>query len=200
MLRYSLVVVAGLMGCASANPKPVEPVSPSDEPAQAAPAPAVTKPAAAPHVSASAPAAEEPAPPEPPRFPTITGTLEGKPFELRGAGTAGPVQKNGEVLVALASYAIECGAHETAEGDQSIVVMVPWKDGEKVDLSKLGTNGVWAMKVGKAGPTRIKGFKPSGAVEVLMAPGEAGKTGRVRFEIKSGKDAIAGEVPVKVCF
>lgn len=164
--------------------------------ASASAAPSATEP---PAVASSAPA-PEPAAPEPPKFPAIEGTLEGQPFVIKGAGTAGPVQKDGTVLLALASYPIECGAHESAEGDRTIALMVPWKSGGKVDVAKLGASGSWAMKVGPKGPSKIKGFKPTGSVEVLGAPGEAGRMGRIRFDIKSGKDAVEGEVPVKVCF
>jgi len=199
MKQTSLLLLLALLGCANTNPKPVEPVSPSEE--QPAVASASAAPSAAEPAAAAAAPEPEPAAPQAPKFPAIQGTLDGKPFEIKGAGTAGPVQKDGTVLLALASYPIECGAHDSAEGDQTIALMVPWKSGEKVDLAKLGAKGAWATKAGPGGKvTNIKGFKPSGSVEVLGAPGESGRTGRIRFDITSGKDAIEGEVPVKVCF
>lgn len=195
-----LLLAAGSIGCANAHPKPVEPVSPSEETPAVASVSAA--PAAAQAPSEAQPAAEpEPTAPEPPKFPSIEGTLDGKPFEIKGAATSGPVQKDGTVLVVLTSYPIECGGHDEAEGERSITLAVPWKSGAKADVAKLGPKGAFARNVGPAGKAaNIKGFKPTGSIEVLGAPAEAGRTGRIRFALASGKDAIEGEVPVKVCF
>lgn len=189
--------------CASTPPAAEPAATAAPEAASAAPsasAGAAADMKAAPAASATA-AAPEAAPPPVEAFPSANGTLDGKPWDLKGAGTAGPVEKDGSVLIGLGNYGIDCGAYAATAGDRTIVLQIPWKEGAKLDLAKLKKTDAWATSVDdkkKLGP--IKGFKPTGKVEVLSAPTKEKSSGRIRIELKSGKDTIMAEVPVKFCF
>jgi hypothetical protein len=142
-------------------------------------------------------------PPEPPReaFQPVVGTLDGKPWELRGAGTAATVQADGTVQIALANYPIDCGIYEGKADDKTITLVVPWKEKASVDLAKLGGKAsatAWDEK--KKKPAALRGFRPKGTVEVLAAPNRAKTSGRIRIELTSGKDEIKAEIPVRFCF
>lgn len=143
-------------------------------------------------------------PPEPPReaFQPVIGTLDGKPWELRGAGTAATVLPDGTVQIALANYPIDCGIYEGKADDRTITVVVPWKEKASVDLGKLGakaaTATAWDEK--KKKPVALRGFRPKGTLEVLAAPNRAKTSGRIRIELTSGKDEIKAEIPVRFCF
>ena len=128
------------------------------------------------------------------------GTLGGAPWDLKGAGTAGPVQKDGTVLVALANYPIDCGVHAAAPGDRTIMLLIPWEKGAKVDVGTLKAKDAAAISVDdKKKQTPVKGWKPKGTVEVLGAPTRLNSSGRIKIDLTSGKDAISAEVPVKFC-
>lgn len=142
-----------------------------------------------------------PAPPAD-AFQPVTGTLGGAPWELKGAGTMGPLQKDGTVLVGLANYPIACGeAHEAAPGDRTIVVAIPWKQGAKTELAKLKPADIKATEINaKNKSVSVKGWRPKGTIEVLGAPTRAKTSGRIKIELTSGKDSISAEVPVRFCF
>lgn len=191
-----LLLPLAAVACASTPPA----AEPTAAPEAASAAPSASASAAA-DIPAAPAAAPEAAPPPTDAFPSASGTLDGKPWDLKGAGTAGPVQKDGSVLIGLGNYGIDCGAYAATAGDRTIVLQIPWKEGAKLDLAKLKKADAWATSVDdkkKLGP--IKGFKPTGKVEVLAAPTKEKSSGRIRIELKSGKDTIMAEVPVKFCF
>ncbi|MFO0762784.1 MAG: hypothetical protein U0359_40480 [Byssovorax sp.] len=140
------------------------------------------------------------APSEP--FPPVAGTLDGKPWELKGAGTTGPVQKDGTVTIAFGNYSIDCTAHEVAPEDRTITIKVPWQPKTKVDLAKLRSTEASAMGFDekKKKPQAIRNFRPTGTLEVMSAPTGQKSSGRIKLDLTAGKDAIKAEIPVKFCF
>jgi hypothetical protein len=160
-----------------------------------APSPATSTPAAAPSSEAAAPAAEY----HP--VPGATGDIDGKPFTPKLAQLAGPVQKDGRVLV-LIHQGTDCVAPEAAKsGDGSMLLLVPWKDGYKTDLSAL--RRARGGNLGEAAFIRKKQvsttFKPSGLVTVVSAPTEKGSVGKLKIDLQSGGYILAGDLDVKVC-
>ncbi len=140
------------------------------------------------------------APSEP--FPGVPGTLDGKPWELKGAATAGPVQKDGSVLLTFGNYLMSCGAHEATPEDRTISIMVPWTAKTKVDLAKLRSTEAFAVGYDekKKKPQNLRNWKPKGTLEVVSAPTGQKSSGRIKIELTAGKDAITAEIPVKFCF
>ncbi|MFT3764705.1 MAG: hypothetical protein QM820_04190 [Minicystis sp.] len=148
-------------------------------------------------------AVEAPVGPPAEAFQPVSGTLGGKPWELKGAGTLGPVQKDGNVLVALANYPIDCGQRDATPEDRTITLLIPWKARTRLDLGALGAKEASATAIDekKKKPVPIKGFKPKGTVDVLAAPTRMKSSGRIKIDLTSGKeDAIKAEVPVRLCF
>lgn len=145
-----------------------------------------------------------PPPPAPPAnpFPSVSGTLGGSPWELKGAGTTAQVQADGTVLIALGNYLIDCSVHTPGPGDRTIVLQMPWQKGAKVDLATLKGKELSATafdeKRKKLGP--VKGWKPKGTAEIVAAPTKGNSSGRIKIELTSGGDSITAEVPVKFCF
>jgi hypothetical protein len=185
-----------LAACASANAPPKQ----ITEPLPVAPS---ASPSAGPDIGKPDGKIEEPKLPEPPReaFQPVIGTLDGKPFELRGAGTAGTVLPDGSVQVTLANYPIDCGIYEGKADDRAISLIVPWKEKGSADLGKPSTKAAataWDEKKKKAAP--IRGFRPKGTIEVLSAPNRAKTSGRIKIELTSGKDELKAEIPVRFCF
>jgi hypothetical protein len=147
-------------------------------------------------------AVPEPIGPKAEAFQPVSGTLDGKPFELKGAGTAGAVQADGSVAIQLANYPIDCAPREPQEGDVAITLTIPWKPKMRVDLGALGAKeaGATAVDPKKKKPLPIKGFKPKGTLDVLAAPTRLRSSGRIKIDMTSGKgDAINAEVPVRFC-
>jgi hypothetical protein len=134
-------------------------------------------------------------------FAPVSGTLGGAPWDLKGAGTVGPVQKDGTVLVALANYTVDCGTHAAAPGDRTIMLLIPWEKGAKVDLGTLKPKEAQAIAVDdKKKQAPVKAWKPKGTIEVLSASTKLNSSGRIKIDLTSGKsDAISAEVPVKFC-
>jgi hypothetical protein len=203
-LACFLLLPFAAAACAS-TPPAAEPAATAATAATAAPEAASAAPSASASAAADMPAAPaaapEAAPPPVEAFPSATGTLDGKPWDLKGAGTAGPVQKDGSVLIGLGNYDIDCGVHAATAGDRTIVLQIPWKEGAKLDLAKLKKTDVWATSVDdKKKVAALKTFKPTGKVEVLAAPTKEKSSGRIKIELKSGNDTITAEVPVKFCF
>lgn len=140
------------------------------------------------------------APSEP--FPAVPGTLDGKPWELKGVATAGPVQKDGTVIIAFGNYLMSCGAHEATPEDRTISIVVPWKAKTKVDLAKLKSTEAFAVGYDekKKKPQNLRNWKPKGTLEVVSAPTGQKSSGRIKIELTAGKDAITAEIPVRFCF
>src|SRR4051794_39708440 len=102
-----LLLPLGPAACAAASPADA-----ADPAASAAAALSASAGASTPGTPSASAAPEGPPPVE--AFPVVSGTHNGKPWELKGAGTVGPVQKDGTVLVGLGNYVIDCGAHEAS--------------------------------------------------------------------------------------
>jgi hypothetical protein len=175
----------------------------SSSPTAAAPGSAATDtPAAA---TASTPATPPPSDAAPPAefhpVPGATGDIDGKPFTPKLAQLAGPVQKDGRVLVMI-HQGTDCVAPEDAKsGDGSMLLLVPWKDGYKTDLSAL--RRARGGNLGEAAFIRKKQvsttFKPSGLLTVVSAPTQKGTVGKMKIDLQSGGYILAGDLDVKVC-
>ena len=166
----------------------------SAEPAASA-APSTPAPAASAAADDSAPAAPfHPA-------PSVTGAIDGKPFNPKVAQVRSAMKKDGRVLITL-TEASDCPAPGDKTDHTSLTMLVPWQDGYKVDLSALKLGG-------KKGPAEISfsrskkdvstTFKPSGTVTVVSAPMEKGKTGKLKIDLQSGDFMLAGDLDIEVC-
>ncbi|MGD0530371.1 MAG: hypothetical protein ABSE49_34875 [Polyangiaceae bacterium] len=154
---------------------------------------ASTKPAPATAAAATAPpAAVHP-------VPGATGDIDGKPFSPKLAQLAGPVQKDGRVLI-LIHEGSDCVA-DPKSADASMMLMVPWKDGYKTDLSAL--RRAKGGNLGEAAFLRKKQvsatFKPSGLVTVVSAPTAKDAVGKMKIDLQSGGYILAGDLDVLVC-
>ena len=131
--------------------------------------------------------------------PGATGDIDGKPFSPKLAQLAGPVQKDGRVLI-LIHEGTDCLA-DTKSADASMMLMVPWKDGYKTDLSAL--RRAKGGNLGEAAFLRKKQvsstFKPSGLVTVVSAPTTKDGIGKMKIDLQSGGYILAGDLDVLVC-
>jgi hypothetical protein len=131
--------------------------------------------------------------------PGATGDIDGKPFSPKLAQLAGPVQKDGRVLI-LIHEGSDCLA-DTKSADASMMLMVPWKDGYKTDLSAL--RRAKGGNLGEAAFLRKKQvsstFKPSGLVTVVSAPTTKDGIGKMKIDLQSGGYILAGDLDVLVC-
>jgi len=131
--------------------------------------------------------------------PGATGDIDGKPFSPKLAQLAGPVQKDGRVLI-LIHEGSDCLA-DTKSADASMMLMVPWKDGYKTDLSAL--RRAKGGNLGEAAFLRKKQvsstFKPSGLVTVVSAPTTKDAVGKMKIDLQSGGYILAGDLDVLVC-
>jgi hypothetical protein len=181
-----------------------ESASPKSENA-AAPAAASAAPAATP-ADAPAAAASPAAPVHP--APSVTGTIDGKPFTPKVARTTGKAQKDGRVLLMLDDAHSDCTTVAAAQpGDATLTLLVPWQDGYKVDLGSLKRTTpkkpggeITFSRTGAAGKKEISAtFKPSGTVTVVKAATDANPTGKMNIDLQSGDFMLAGDLDVLVC-
>jgi hypothetical protein len=203
-----LLLAAAVVACGGGSPpEPAAPVAteaPAPEPQpSASPAPPPTQ-------TAAASAAPE-APPAPQRTPpTLEGQLLGKPFKAVAACAIKGAQPG---TVALEIYDVkdfdvskQCMSLPLVEGARKIGLLLPWKEGEKVDVASLKITKDYAegyvMEVGAnkklSRKDFNKDFKPKGTVEILRAPKQNGGVGRLRVSMTSGKDKLNGEVDVEI--
>jgi hypothetical protein len=136
-------------------------------------------------------------------FQPVSGILGGKPWDLKGAGTLGPVGADGNVAVVLANYPVDCGHHDPGPDDRTITLTIPWKAKMRLDLGALNGKeaSAAAMDEKKKKPVAIRGFKPKGTLDVVAAPTGPKSSGRIKIDLTSGKeDAIKAEIPVRFCF
>ena len=134
-------------------------------------------------------------------MPGATGDIDGKAFSPKLAQLAGPVQKDGRVLI-LIHEGSDCVAPADAKsGDGSMMLMLPWKDGYKTDLSAL--RRAKGGNMGEAAFIRQKKvsttFKPSGLVTIVSAPTQKDAVGKMKIDLQSGGYILAGDLDVKVC-
>lgn len=183
------------------TPSPVDPKPPSW--AGAAPAPTVD-------------ATPEPAPAPQPAHPapTASGNIDGKPFAPRLAQVSGPMQKDGRLLISF-TEADDCVTSADAKaGGATLLMMVPWKDGAKLDLAKLkapnpkakgfaaAMGEVSFIRIGDDGKSNQVSttFKPAGKATIVSAPMEQNAIGKMTLDLKSGDYALSGDLDIKVCF
>jgi hypothetical protein len=187
----------------------------------ATPSPVDPKPPSWAGVASSAPVADAtettaPTPPPAPAHPapTVSGNIDGKPFAPRLAQVSGPMQKDGRLLISF-TEADDCVTSADAKaGGATLLMMVPWKDGAKLDLAKLKAPNPkakgFAAAMGEVSFIRIsddgKGnqvsttFKPTGKATIVSAPMEQNAIGKMTLDLKSGDYALSGDVDIKVCF
>jgi hypothetical protein len=202
MKKLAFLLLASLSSSrAICNPAPPAQVA---EEAPPAPADSAVASARAEGADMGLAANEQPAPPPPPpeAFQSIPATLDGSTFDIRGAGTTGPITADGNVTIALANYIIDCKEHPAAAGDRIVTFTVPWQKNTKVDVATLKGKATIASqfdeKKKKLDPVRA--WKPSGSIEVVSAPTKGKSSGRVRFEVFNKQDTIKAEIPVRFCF
>ncbi len=84
------------------------------------------------------PAADTPATPAANHpVPAATGTIDGKPFSPKLAQIAVQKQKDGRVTLVLHEGSDCIAPGDAKPGDASMLLVVPWKDGYKTDVSAL---------------------------------------------------------------
>lgn len=201
MKRAAWLLPLAVASCATLQQQPAQVVEPLPT-VPDAPAASASPAAGADMPGADGKAVETPigAPAE--AFQPVSGTLDGKPFELKGAGTAGPIRADGNVQITLANYSIDCGLHDPTPDDRTITITIPWKAKTRLDLSALAAKETWATAIDpkKKKATPLKGWKPKGTVDVLTAPTRAKSSARIKIDLQSGKDtSISAEIPVRLC-
>jgi hypothetical protein len=208
-------LVLAFVACGGAPQKPAESVDTSSLESSSSPS-AQSKPstgtesteASTPTAKPSAPAAADP--PATPAanhpVPAATGSIDGKPFSPKLAQISGPKQKDGRVSLMLHEGTDCVGPGDAKPGDASMVLVVPWKDGYKTDVSALarakkGSLGEAAfVRIGDDGKKQVSTtFKPTGRITVVSAPTEKDATGKVKIDLQSGDYMVAGDLDVKVC-
>ena len=219
-MRAAAVIVLGVIGlaaCGGSTPPPAEAPSAdtssletksgsskeSADEATSSAASAAPAAAAAPAASSAPAAAADSAPAA--AFhpaPSVTGTIDGKPFSPKVAQVVGPMKKDGRIPIIL-TEATDCPAAGDAKSDHAaLTLVVPWSDGYKVDLAALKISG--KKGAGDIGFSRSKKdvsatFKPSGTVTVVSAPMDKGATGKLKIDLQSGDYMLAGTVDVEMC-
>jgi hypothetical protein len=182
----------------SSGPSKEEAPAASAAPAAASePAPAAATPAPAASAAAAAPAAGGSFHPA----PSVTGAIDGKPFNPKVAQVLAPMMKDGRMLITV-TEATDCPAAGEKGDHPALTMLVPWQDGYKVDLASL-------KLAGKKGPAEIgfsrskkdvsATFKPSGLVTVVSAPMEKGKMGKLKLDLQSGDFMLNGDLDIEVC-
>jgi len=138
--------------------------------------------------------------------PGATGSIDGKPFSPKLAQIVSPMQKDGRVTLVLHEGSDCVAAAAAKPGDASMVLVVPWQDGYKTDLSALrrakkGNMGEAAfVRIGDDGKKQVSTtFKPSGLVTVVTAPTQKDAIGKLKIDLQSGDYMVAGDLDVKLC-
>jgi len=176
----------------------------------AASAPSSNGPLSALNSSSAAPSPSAEAAPAPAAamhpVPGATGAIDGKPFSPKLAQIASPMQKDGRVTLVLHEGSDCVAPADVKPGDASMVLVVPWQDGYKTDLSALrrakkGNMGEAAfVRVGDDGKKQVSTtFKPSGLVTVVTAPTQKDAIGKMKIDLQSGDYMVAGDLDVKLC-
>jgi len=205
-LVSSLIV---LLACGGGAQKPAE-TSSADPPESTSagssasedmPASASTSdstPAPAPKPAAAAPAPEEAPPAAFHPTPSVTGAIDGKPFNPKIARLLSPLLPDGRVALTLT----EGTTCDVTPGDPTMTITVTWKKGYKTDLaslkraSKKTVNEIgFARAAGKFSTT----FKPTGTVQVVSAPTAKDATGKLKLDVTAGEYILAGDIDVLVC-
>jgi hypothetical protein len=209
VIASSLVL---LVACGGGSQKPAEsaaeetasaePASSSSPDMPASPDTSAAPAAAAPAASAAPSDSSAPAPVA--SGPSVTGAIDGKPFEPKLARVTAKMAKDGRVVVTLLEHG-DCKSAPKA-GDAMLTMMVPWNAGEKADLSALKVQGkkgpgeISFVRIGKGNKKEVSPtFKPSGTVTIVSAPQTANSTGKVKLDLQSGEYMLNGDLDVQVC-
>lgn len=162
--------------------------------------PASSSAAAAGGDAPAAPAAVHP-------VPGTTGNIDGKPFSPKLAQVAGPLQKDGRLLIVLHEGS-DCQTSADAKaGGASMMLVVPWQDGYKVDLASLkrakkkDMGEATFIRIGDDGKNQVSTtFKPTGLVTIVSAPMQQNALGKMKIDLQNGDYMLTGDLDVKVCF
>lgn len=138
--------------------------------------------------------------------PSTTGSIDGQPFAPKLAQIAGPMQKDGRLLIMLHEGSDCIAPGDAKPGDGSMMLMVPWQDGYKVDLSSLkrgkkrDVGEASFVRVGPDNKNQISAtFKPTGRLTVVSAATSQNSFGKIKIDLQSGDYMLAGDLDVKVC-
>jgi hypothetical protein len=160
---------------------------------------AAPSPAASGSDAAAAPAANHP-------VPGATGSIDGQPFSPKLAQVAGPLQKDGRLLIVLHEGSDCVTSTDAKPGDGTMMLMVPWQDGYKVDLASLRTakkrdkGEASFVRIGPDKKNQVSTtFKPTGRLTVVSAPTAQNAFGKIKIDLQSGDYMLAGDLDVKVC-
>ena len=130
--------------------------------------------------------------------PSVTGSIDGKPFTPKVGRILKPVMADGRVAISL-TEGNDCSSKP---GDATLTLVVPWSNGYKVDLSALKRATKTAPN--EFGLSRAPGsysttLKPSGTLTVLKAPTAKDATGKMKIDMQAGDYILAGDLDVLVC-
>lgn len=138
--------------------------------------------------------------------PGTTGAIDGKPFSPKLAQIVSPMQKDGRVTLVIHEGSDCVAAADAKPGDASMVLVVPWQDGYKTDLSALrrakkGNMGEAAfVRIGDDGKKQPSTtFKPTGLITVVSAPTQKDAIGKMKIDLQSGDYMVTGDLDVKLC-
>jgi hypothetical protein len=185
------------------SPSSAKDMPPASDTASAPPSPGKDSTSSASSSEApSEPAAAEPVHPA----PSVTGSVDGKPFAPKLAHVVGKMQKDGRVPIVV-DERTECStASDAKPDDATLTILVPWEDGYKVDLSALkrGTKKaageIAFSRVNAAGKKVVSAtFKPSGRVTIVKATMDKDGLGKMKIDLQSGDYMLAGDLDVQVC-
>lgn len=202
-----LCVACVCLGCTGSTADPVEPEvtatasTPSTATTATPSAPTTAQPSAS--ADSGSFAAHTPA--------TLTGTVAGKPFEAGGACVVGPSSfAPGYVYIEIYDKTEldakgRCGTLSKEKGARKIGIVLPWKEGEKVDLATLKPkkNDIPLFVMERINDNKAdrkdggKDLKPTGSAEVVRVAPKDG-VGRIKLSMLVGKEKLEGEVDVDV--
>ena len=221
-LSCSLLVLPVLLACGGSAKKPAaganteadtsslesSAASPGDPTVAATPStPSTPSPlSVTPASSSSAPAAAA-APAVIHPVPGTTGSIDGKPFSPKLAQVAGPLQKDGRLLIVL-HEGNDCQTSADAKpGAASMMLMVTWQDGYKIDMGSLkrakkkDMGDAAFIRVGDGNTNQVSTtFKPTGLLTIVSAPMQQNAMGKLKIDMVSGDYILTGDLDVKVCF
>lgn len=205
LLFAPIVFAVACAGAASApSPHSAHPVSSDSAKPEHSDPPAASSSAPAPAVS-SAPTAKTVT-----RSPaTLKGTIAGKPFEAASACVmtgAEPGHMYLEIYDNHGDAQKSCMVLSSQTGARKIGVVLPWKEGQKVDLATLkpkSKNEPAFFVMERINEKKVerkdsgKDFTVTGSVEIVRTAEKDG-VARIRLVSTMGKDKLEGEVDVEV--
>ena len=153
---------------------------------------------------------ESPAASSPPSaahpVPAVSGTIDGRPFAPKLARVAGRLKKDGRILLSL-SERTDCAlSRDPRPGDAALTMVLPWKDGSKVDIGSLTRSrkrSAAAISFGRVNAAKKKEvsstFKPTGTVTIVSAPMDPNGFGKMTIDLVSGDYTLSGDLDIEVC-